>query len=128
MEKIKNGIEGFVNKVIFESIRIVEKAKDFVHSVIDNTVSFLNKVKNFALDNIHKLLDVSGGFIYSLASGLFGLKKEPVRIDYNRLRECVERMNAVSARVISLDRRLTCCIASSSLMILSRRRVYLLHC
>lgn len=106
MEKIKNGIEGFVKKVIFESIRIVEKAKDFVHSVIDNTVSFLNKVKNSALDNIHKLLDFSGGFIYNLASGLFGLKKEPVRIDYNRLRECVERMNAVSARVNSIDRRL----------------------
>lgn len=82
---------------------------------------------NFALDNIHKLLDFSGEFIYSLASGLFGLKKEPVRIDYNRLRECVERMNAVSARVSSLDRRLDLLYSKLLANDIEQERVYLLH-
>lgn len=106
MEKVKNGIEKFISTVTEKAIVIVEKAKNALNSVIAGAKSWLNSVKNSALNNIKRVLNFSRGLVYKISSRLFGVRREPIRINYNKLRDCVDRMNSVAQRVGVMDRRL----------------------
>lgn len=106
IEKVKNGIEKFVTTVFAKAMQIVDTAKNVVNSVIEGTKSLLKNVKESALNAIKKVLNFSRGIIYKISSGLFGTRKEPVRVNYSRLRDCVDRMNAIASRVNTMDKRL----------------------
>jgi hypothetical protein len=106
IEKVKSGIEKYISIVVSKAIEFVGKVKNVVNSAINGAKAWLHSVKESAIKGINKVLNFSRGVVYRISSRLFGARKEPVRIDYRRLRDCVDRMNAISRRVSIIDRRL----------------------
>lgn len=106
MQEIRREIRGLIVSVANRAITLIRTAKNVVNAVVDGAVGLINNVKDIAIKSINRIINFAGSVVYRISSRLFGIGKEPILINYTRLRDCVERMEAVARRVGAMDRRL----------------------
>ncbi len=107
---LRNAVRTIVNvevAFVFDLAEdIVAIKKSLINAASEVAVGVLRETKKVAMQVVQSWLLVNNVIFYSIASKLFGYVREQIIINMTELRQCVDSMQRLAARVSNIDSRL----------------------
>ena len=106
VEVVKSQFKRTLEAAVDLAKKAITNGKQIINSAVTAAVTFLDKIRDKAVDAIKKSFEFTKNCLYRVAEGVYRVYSHIVKLDVTVLSDCVDRMMKLATRVSAIDERL----------------------